>query len=554
MLVNQFKKFHGTPKISAHEQIKDSDWSISIYGSHNAAVTIARGKTILEVIELERFLNLKNIGLTVHLTPAKNLIPVYAALLRDYIDKKYGVKQFDHGFYQYPSINLGDEKNPVIWSVYDVFPAKYYKNCSHHYSHASGVFYQSPFKEAIVFTCDGGGNDGFFHVYHMTRGQDPKFLHQYYPLDLGLSYMTFGEILGDIKKERNIKIGNLVYPGKIMGLVSYGNPNLDWVNAFKEYYFTRTNAWNFHEHLQILGKRINVDLTKERLTGQIAYDIAATSQYAFENILFEIMDPLAEQYDLPFCFAGGCALNILANTKITQRYNREVFVGPNPSDCGLSLGMMLDFIRPETAYNATYAGLPLLDLELLPHYLSENNFRATQLDIENLAKIIVDGKIIGVARGRSEHGPRSLGNRSILCNPMIREMKNILNSKVKNREWYRPFAPVVRLEDVSEYFEWTKESPWMSFAPLVKEQYRDVLPSITHYDNTARVQTVTREQNTFLYDLITEVKKLTGIGVLLNTSFNVDGKPILTTVKDIFQILKSTQLDGAVIEDTIVLK
>jgi carbamoyltransferase len=133
-------------------------------------------------------------------------------------------------------------------------------------------------------------------------------------------------------------------------------------------------------------------------------------------------------------------------------------------------------------------------------------------------------------------------------------MKDILNEKVKHREWYRPFAPVVRLEDVSEYFEWDRESRWMSFCPKVKEEWREKLSAITHVDGTARVQTVTREQNEWLYDVLTLFKEKTGIGVLLNTSFNVDGKPILTTVKDAFNILENTQMDGLVIQNYYIKK
>jgi carbamoyltransferase len=133
-------------------------------------------------------------------------------------------------------------------------------------------------------------------------------------------------------------------------------------------------------------------------------------------------------------------------------------------------------------------------------------------------------------------------------------MKDILNEKVKHREWYRPFAPVVRLEDVSEYFEWDRESRWMSFCPKVKEEWIEKLSAITHVDGTARVQTVTREQNEWLYDVLTLFKEKTGIGVLLNTSFNVDGKPILTTVKDAFNILENTQMDGLVIQNYYIKK
>jgi carbamoyltransferase len=133
-------------------------------------------------------------------------------------------------------------------------------------------------------------------------------------------------------------------------------------------------------------------------------------------------------------------------------------------------------------------------------------------------------------------------------------MKDILNKKVKNREWYRPFAPVVRLEDVSKYFEFEGESRWMSFCPKVKEEWRDVLKSITHVDNTARVQTVTREQNEWLYDLLTEFEKVKGVGVLLNTSFNVDGRPILSRYSDAMEVFYKTELDSLVLGDYFLYK
>jgi carbamoyltransferase len=192
-----------------------------------------------------------------------------------------------------------------------------------------------------------------------------------------------------------------------------------------------------------------------------------------------------------------------------------------------------------------------LDVGALSHYIHDSNFQFVSyfLETEKLAQDLLEGKIVGVARGRAEHGARALGNRSILCNPSIPDMKDTLNEKVKHREWYRPFAPVVRLEDVSKYFEWEGESRWMSFCPKVKEEWREKLAAITHIDGTARVQTVTREQNEWLYDLLTEFDRINGVGVLLNTSFNVDGKPILSSIKDAFKILESTQMDGLVIEN-----
>jgi carbamoyltransferase len=216
---------------------------------------------------------------------------------------------------------------------------------------------------------------------------------------------------------------------------------------------------------------------------------------------------------------------------------------------------MLNQLKPQEPFDATYSGLELFDIDALGHYIQNfYNTTTTYFDINKMTDDLIDGKIIGVARGKAEHGPRALGNRSILCNPSIPDMKDILNEKVKHREWYRPFAPVVRLEDVSKYFEWEGESKWMSFCPKVKEEWRDKLTAITHVDGTARVQTVTKEDNEWLYNLLTEMDRKTGVGVLLNTSFNVDGSPILSTIKEAFKILESTQMDGLLLEDYYILK
>jgi len=280
-----------------------------------------------------------------------------------------------------------------------------------------------------------------------------------------------------------------------------------------------------------------------------------------------VAKPYFEKYpNLPICITGGCALNILLNTRIKQEFNKEVFVGPNPNDCGIALGLLLKQLKPEKQVDITYKGIPILDKNILAQTLLEYpNVRKLmikdgyyhpyeQWDPNVIIDDLISGKIIGLVQGRSEHGPRALGNRSIICNPSFPEMKDILNVKVKNREWYRPFAPVVRLEDVSEYFDFEGESRWMSFCPTVKKEWRDKLTAITHIDGTARVQTVTEEQNKFLYDLIGKFKKATGIGVLLNTSFNVNGKPILSTYKDAFEIYNKTQLDCLLLDDYYIRK
>lgn len=526
-------------------------WSLAVQGSHNASLVIAQGTNILEVVEVERFLNKKALGLTSYVVPNKNVY-LYIKFAIDYITKKYNINQFENVLYE----NFYNEKNKI--TIQNCVNANNYIDCLHQYSHANNVFYQSSFNESIVFTSDGGGVDGFIHVFHFVRGKSPKFLCSY-NIDFGNAYKTMGVFLGDITQNQNPYMDALNFPGKIMGLCSYGKSNLKFLNGFKKFFVSN---WYNHLDLEIqkgklteLGQDIGIDLHNQRHIGQLAYDLAATGQQAFEELLFEIMDPVAKKYKLPFCFSGGCALNILANTKIVERYQRELFVGPNPDDRGIPLGMMLDYFKPDTPFDSTYIGLPLLDYEMLPTYLLDNyDYNFSVLNVSEIANDIKNGKIIGVARGRSELGPRALGNRSILCDPCITDIKDVLNQKVKKREWYRPFAPVVRLEDLNKYFDWNLESRFMSFAVPVKSFYRSLLPGITHVDNTARVQTVTKIQNPFLYELLTELDKISGIGVLLNTSFNINNKPILNSVQDIFDLLKTTKLDGAVIEDIYVKK
>ena len=400
----------------------------------------------------------------------------------------------------------------------------------------------------MIVSFDGGGNDGFFNIY-LAKDRDNIQLLEKYNLDLGFPYMSFGDYLSDIRKEPALNIGNLVYSGKIMGLCSYGNVNKEWLPYFENYYRRKPDGLNYKEYLNDLSNETGLIFDiNNRLTGQTAWDLSATSQEAFENVFMEMAQPFLDKYpNIPLITVGGCALNILLNTKLQKMLDRPVFVPPNPNDCGIASGMILNHIKPKTAIDLTYAGTEVLDKHTLMSHVEER--RAKELDINILSKDLSEGKIVGVVRGTSEHGPRALGNRSIICNPAYPDMKDTLNAKVKNREWYRPFAPVCRLEDVEKYFNFSGESKWMSFCPTVREEWREKLTSITHVDGTARVQTVTYEQNPWLYNLIGEFEKLSGIGVLLNTSFNVNGKPILSRYVDALTVYDKTKLDCLVLSD-----
>ena len=531
--------------------------NLALYGSHNAALAVEIDGKVVLVTELERIVNEKNQGLSQYKTFKADDILFYSKFLSKWVCDKFNVSEFDTVLYQNTDVNIGEEK----FHLEKDFPAKTYIHCKHHHSHAAGAFYQSPYDKALIFSFDGGGNDGFFNIYLAKRGKELQLLkqithpastspHEY--LDLGLPYMLFGHYLGEIRQEIDVTAGNLTYPGKMMGLASYGNIREEWLEPLTKFFLTQMNGLTYEKPLAILGDEIGLVFdSKNRINGKDGQDLAASVQKAWEEVFLSYAKPFMKDWpDYPIILTGGCALNIILNTRIKEEFNKEVFIGPNPNDCGLAAGMLLNNIKPDEPADLTYSGLKLLDIDTISEYIQNAHYCVSSfLDNDKLVDDLVKGKIVGVARGRSEHGPRALGNRSVLCNPQIPNMKDILNAKVKGREYYRPFAPVVRLEDVNKYFEFEGEARWMSFCPKVRKEYRDKLSEITHIDGTARVQTITSEQNPWLYEILTKMDKETGIGVLLNTSFNVAGKPILNTVRDAFDIFWRKELDALIIED-----
>lgn len=522
--------------------------NISIYGSHNAAIALKLDGRY-RVIEVERFLNKKNQSLTQY----RSCVYPYVVMdnIVSYLDRMLSVpNQFDNCIYSNTEGYYGDT---LVLAHTKIKASNYINSPWHHMCHAAGTFYQSPYREAIVFSYDGGGSDGCFCIYHATRENSVSELARI-DLDLGFAYMILGHYLEPIKFESDLNIGNLVYAGKLMGLCGYGKVRQEWVDSFISFYEAKPNGINYGELTAKLGERIGVAFDIfNRVELNTAVDIAATSQYVFEKLFFSSVESYLNLYpDLPVCVTGGCALNVVCNTKLKEEFNREVFVAPNSNDCGIALGMLLNYEKPAEQVDITYCGLPVLD----PFTIAESiETRYTiPYDIHRAASILRDGEIVGVVRGNSEHGPRALGNRSILCNPAIAGMKDKLNKLVKQREWYRPFAPVVRLEDVEKYFNWKGESRFMSFYCTVKDQWREQLAAITHIDGTARLQTVTREQNTYLYDLLTEFDRIANFGVLLNTSFNINGKPLINTYKDALHMLDKSGINKLFTDDFIVYK
>jgi carbamoyltransferase len=535
---------------------------IAIHGSHNAAVAFGRkSSNEVRVVEIERLIGYKNAGLAqyktvpsadeivelaVHAGTSLGYGPTFDLCISTNIDVIHGRP---NGVWEKVFHNQRIQADKKMFGP------------THHLCHACGTFYQSSFEKAVIVSFDGGGDDGFFNLFVAeSRTEGPKRVAAH-TIDLGFAYMVFGAYIDAIRFEPSLSDGNLVYSGKLMGLCGYGVVRRDWVQAFTEFYRAKPDGNNYVILIKELGSKIGVEFSQrlgKRLVGQLAYDVAATSQHVFESLFFELAGPIIDgRPDLPICITGGCALNVLLNTRIKRTWpDRKVFVAPNSSDCGIAVGNLLYLLKPAKPANVIYAGLPLLDLGVVAHhwYSVSSQVSWEKLNDDRLVDLLAAGKLIGVARGNAEHGPRALGNRSILCDPAFPQMKDVLNTKVKHREWYRPFAPVVRIEDANTYFDALEESPYMSFAYDVRSEWRTKLSSVTHVDGTARVQTLRRDDNPWLHDLLGKFHAKTGHGVLLNTSFNVNGQPILSTVREAFQLLMSTQLDGLVIENHLFLK
>lgn len=519
---------------------------LSIYGSHDGSATFLDKNNQLRILELERFCDIR-----------------FAMYSSQYDHWSLGTNdEIRRNFLQHIKDEIKEPPDTIIFAslneedlrlLNEFFPGcKFEKFDGHHASHAYGSYFQSPFSRALIFTVDGGGSDlGMHTTTKVYKAVDKDIREIFKPtLDFGNTYSTIGIPISEVSPGKDSSdLGVfLSYAGKIMGLCAYGKVVQDWILPMENFYT--------HKSLDILGKAINLDLSLNSLSGENSYNLAATSQYVFENLLLDFILEFFNKDKQDIVLTGGCALNVLFNQKLREilvEQGFDLYVPPNPNDCGQSLGQYL-YKTKEHIDPLVYSGFDILDKEILNDYLVRPKYKCEISTPDKIAELISDGKIGGIIQGYSEVGPRALGNRSIICDPSFKDMKDILNAKVKFREWFRPFAPVCREEDKDIYFKNAFASHYMSYAPLVKEEYKDKLPSITHNDGTSRLQTVTRKEHELFYDIIDCMSKRGKIPVILNTSFNIKGKPILTKIEDAFYVLDNTQLDFLVVDNKIVTK
>jgi len=462
----------------------------------------------------------------------------------------------------------------------------------HHLSHAASAFFSSPYDEAVILTLDGVGEWATTTVSIGKNNKINILKEIHFPHSLGLLYSAFTYFLG-------FKVNSGEY--KVMGLAPYGEPRFkdiifDKLIDVKEDGSFRLNMdyFNYATGLTMtnskFSKLFNIKRREpENELSQIHMDMAASIQAATEEIVLKITRFLFKEFKITnLCMAGGVALNCVANGKILKDgLFKNIWIQPASGDAGGALGAAQAFYYQELdnkrqilktdSMKGSFLGPQFTDDKVENELKSCGaNYKKLNLDqiIKDTAKVLSEEKAVGWFQGRMEFGPRSLGNRSIIADPRSGKMQKNLNLKVKYRESFRPFAPAVLFEKVSEWFEINSESPYMLLVAdvkkskqvqMTKEQKnlfgidklnvkRSSIPSVTHVDYSARIQTVHKQTNPKFYKLIEEFEKITKYPVLVNTSFNVRGEPIVCTVTDAFNCFMGTDLDVLVCNNFIIYK
>lgn len=447
----------------------------------------------------------------------------------------------------------------------------------HHRAHMASAFFASPFEEAAVVSIDGFG-DFSSVMWGVGRGNriEVKGSVQF-PHSLGLFYTAFTQFLGFPKYGDEYKM---------MGLAAYGEPRfIDQVrrvariegdqvvlnlDCFRHHVDSVNMTWEGGEPVldvvyssrlvEMFGppRRPRTEIEQRHM------DLAASVQAVLEEIYFSLLNHVHKKTgQTAVCLAGGVALNCVANGKVFEKTGfRDVYVQPAAHDAGTSIGAALYVWhqvlgRPRSfemkhvyygsEFNDEQIGEVLREAGALFHKLPEEQL------VQRTANAIAKGHVVGWFQGRMEFGPRALGNRSILADPRRREMKDILNGRIKYREPFRPFCPSILSEDTGEYFEIDYPSPFMVMAYKIKPQHRDRIPAVTHGDGTGRLQTVEKDVNPRYWKLISEFKRQTGVPVLINTSFN-ENEPIVATPQQALDCFLRTQMDVLVLGSYFLTK
>src|SRR5215472_14265834 len=448
----------------------------------------------------------------------------------------------------------------------------------HHIAHIASAYYCSPWDKAAGFSYDGSG-DFVSTMMARCEGNEIEVLDRVFlPHSLGSVYTMICEFIG------YTKYGD---EGKVMGLAPYGRDT--YCKQISKIVVPRDGKFQLDlNYFQLLGSNPGMQVLPDgtvrlarhfsnRMEKQFGkprepyteiaqrdMDLAYALQHQFEEIFFHLLNTLHERMPVDeLAMAGGCALNSVANGKLFEKAPfRQTYIQPAAGDEGLAIGAALHtyhsvlkqprrvelknaYLGPEFSDSRIQSALGAAGLE------SQKVDRATLLD--SVAEQIAAGKVVGWFQGRMEWGPRALGNRSIVAHPGLPNMKDVLNARIKHREWFRPFAPSILAECQQEYFEKDHPSPFMLHVYKIRPEKREALCAVNHVDDTGRLQTVTREENPLYYELISAFHRKTGIPVILNTSFN-ENEPIVCTPEEAIDCFRRTRMDVLAIGPFVVKK
>ena len=466
------------------------------------------------------------------------------------------------------------------------------KFSEHHFSHAASAFFPSPFEEAVILTLDGVGEWATTTVAIGKKNNLKMLKEIHFPHSLGLLYSAFTYYTG-------FKVNSGEY--KVMGLAPYGQPKykdliIKELMDLKEDGSFKLNMkfFDYATGLTMTNKKFSklfgnpVRNPKKDLLKDFHMDIAASIQAVTEEVVIRLTRNIASEYKIKnLCLAGGVALNCVANGKILkEKIFEDIWIQPAAGDAGGSLGAALAYWHQELNKPRENFKDQMKGAYLGPKF--SENFIESQLnnlkgvyskkssdEISSfVAKELANSKTVGWFQGRMEFGPRALGGRSILADPRSEKMQKELNLKIKFRESFRPFAPSVLREEVNNWFELNYDSPYMLLVSDIKKDLqipmskndnelfgidklnikRSSIPAVTHVDYSARIQTVHKETNSKYYNLLKEFYKITGCPVLVNTSFNVRGEPIVCSIQDAFNCFMGTNLDILIIENFVLIK
>ncbi len=517
------------------------------------------GCAIIENGELKVFIEEERLN---RIKGSRGILPIFS-IIKSLEDTSLKINQID-------LLAICGDTYDKIESITKSWMVHHFGHCpkiivvNHQVAHLASAFYPSNFDKSLCISYDAYGDKLSGAVALASRKDGLKIIDEIpHSNSLGIFYGTMTSYLGFKPGEDEFKV---------MGLSSYGEPTYD-LSFFcdscedgfycnDKYFTSEKSPTQYQPHYsKYLEDKIKLPPRNkyQKLTNE-HMNLASSTQFFLEKSIFSLIEKYQKKFNFEnLCIAGGVALNCTANNKISKfKEIKNFYVQPSSSDRGLPLGAAiyaseLNGISFQPISN-NYFGLKSSFNEI-KKTLELTNIKYEKIkNLELIASLLDKGKIIGWFQGRSEFGPRALGNRSILANPTKKNMKDLVNKKIKFREEFRPFAPIVIEEEADKYFKLNSDYRHMTIACDAKEKAIDSIPSVIHVDNTARVQTISRRDNYKIYDLLTKFGDISGHSVLMNTSFNIMGQPIVETAKDAISTFYGCGLDYLYIGDYLIKK